>query len=158
RARNPLAARATRAAVDIARAADAGVAGPARPPAWAAFFPWRAHAKPIGKNHSDRPSAGPSIPRYPGRGLYRGGLSSSGVLGPKRVWCGSVGGRLGLCLQGGPGAAAAPAGAWMLEPGLVAAIAVIPVGSPPSTALMPDTGYRERPRSNYARWGAGTVG
>jgi hypothetical protein len=65
RARNPLAARAPRAAVDIARAADAGVAGPARLSARAAFFPWRAHAKPIGKDHSDRHAAAPSIARYP---------------------------------------------------------------------------------------------
>jgi hypothetical protein len=63
--RNPLAARAPRAAVDIARAADAGVAGRARLSAWAAFFPWRARAKPIGKDHSDRHAAAPSIAQYP---------------------------------------------------------------------------------------------
>ena len=41
------------------------VAAPARLSAWATFFPWRARAKPIGKDRSDRHAAAPSIARYP---------------------------------------------------------------------------------------------
>ena len=38
--------------------------GQLRLSAGAAFFPWRARAKPIGKDHSDRHAA-PSIARFP---------------------------------------------------------------------------------------------